>query len=174
MKVKLVLLATIIFSINAFGDDIPSYSRAEFGHSWADTDGDCLDTRQEILIRDSVYQVTIDDCRVVNGLWFHPYANTTEQPNFTTSARSLDIDHVIPLKWAWTRGEAWRWSKEKRIEFANDPENLIAVDSSENRSKGARGPDLWLPANKAFVPIYIDLWNRLIVKYWLSNYGHSQ
>ena len=39
------------------------------------------------------------------------------------SARRLDVDHVVPLAWAWNAG-AWRWTPERRREFANDPASL--------------------------------------------------
>jgi hypothetical protein len=33
---------------------VPDYDRDRFGDGWADVDGDCQDTRNEILIRDLV------------------------------------------------------------------------------------------------------------------------
>jgi hypothetical protein len=33
---------------------VPEYDRDRFGDGWADADGDCQDTRQEILLRDLV------------------------------------------------------------------------------------------------------------------------
>jgi hypothetical protein len=30
--------------------------------------------------------------------------------------------------------------------FANDPGNLLATSASADRSKGAKGPDQWLPS----------------------------
>ena len=55
-------------------------------------------------------------------------------------ASKLDIDHIVPLKWDWGHG-ANEWSKEKREKFANDPVNLVAVEASLNRQKGAKGLD---------------------------------
>jgi endonuclease I len=60
------------------------------------------------------------------------------------NARGIDIDHVVPLAWSWDRG-ARQWSDDKREKFANDPVNLLPVEASLNRSKGAKGPDDWLP-----------------------------
>lgn len=56
----------------------------------------------------------------------------------------VDIDHIVPLSWAWKYG-ANKWTQEKREQFANDPRNLIAVEASLNRQKGDKGPDEWLP-----------------------------
>jgi len=48
-------------------------------------------------------------------------------------ASDVEIDHVVPLEWAWERG-AWRWSGQKRETFANDPVNLLAVEDELNSS----------------------------------------
>lgn len=119
-----------------------SYDRALFGSGWDDDDGDCQDSRAEALIRSSVTTVrfaTTNRCRVVTGRWISPYTGKVIQ-----NASQIDIDHVVPLAWAWERG-ASRWSDEKRERFANDPVNLLPVESGLNRSKGAKGPDKWLP-----------------------------
>jgi len=50
----------------------------------------------------------------------------------------------VPLAWSWSR-RAGQWSREKREKFANDPINLLPVEASLNRSKGAKGPNEWLP-----------------------------
>jgi len=115
------------------------YDRDGWG-GWIDEDGDCEDTRAEILIRDSQAKVSFDGCRVVCGLWNLPYSGGS-----TTSASQIDIDHIIPLKWAHGHGGD-RWSSGRKRAFANDPENLLATSSSANRRKGAKGPDQWMPA----------------------------
>ena len=75
--------------------------------------------RAEILIRDSQTKVSFDGCRVVSGLWNLPYSGGS-----TTSASQIDIDHIIPLKWAHGHGGD-RWSSERKKAFANDPDNLL-------------------------------------------------
>jgi hypothetical protein len=132
------------------------YNRDDWG-GWIDEDGDCQDTRAEILIRDSQAKVSFDRCRVVSGLWNLPYSGGS-----TTSASQIDIDHIIPLKWAHGHGGG-RWPKSRKRAFANDPDNLLSTYYSENRSKGAKGPDQWMPAvNKCS---YAQGWERLIEKY---------
>lgn len=134
------------------------YDRDDWG-GWIDEDGDCQNTRAEILIRDSQTKVSFDGCRVVSGLWNLPYSGGS-----TTGASQIYIDHIIPLKWAHGHGGD-RWSRTKKRAFANDPENLLATSSSANRSKGAKGPDQWMPAiNKCG---YAQRWERLIEKYGL-------
>nr|WP_273429863.1 DUF1524 domain-containing protein [Marinobacter sp.] len=58
--------------------------------------------------------------------------------------------HVVPLAWSWSRG-AHEWSNESGLRFANDLVNLLPVEASWNRSKGAKGPDQWLALEGAAV-----------------------
>ncbi len=118
------------------------YSRSAFGHGWADDDGDCQNTRHETLLSQSQMPVTfktIKSCQVRDGSWKSPYSN-----KLIFKSSKLDIDHVVPLKWAWEHG-AVTWPKAKRVKFANDPLNLLAVEARLNRQKGAKGPLDWLP-----------------------------
>ena len=118
------------------------YKRSAFGHGWDDVDGDCQDSRAEALIAQSTTKVRFADesrCRVVTGRWISPFTGKVIQ-----NSSEIDIDHVVPLRWAWDRG-ANDWASNKREKFANDPVNLWPVELSLNRSKGARGPDKWLP-----------------------------
>ena len=137
------------------------YNRDDWDH-WIDADGDCQGTRAEVLIRDSLKPVTYHSnakCKVTGGLWELPYIGGT-----VTNAQRLDIDHIIPLKWAHGHGGD-RWTESQKRNFANDPDNLLATSSSANRSKGAKGPDKWLPSiNKCS---YAQRWEQLIEKYGL-------
>lgn len=111
--------------------DSGSYSRAAFGHGWDDSDGDCQDSRAEALIQMSSTPVrfaTDRRCRVVTGRWISPFSGKV-----ILNASEADIDHVVPLKWAWDRG-ANHWSDATRERFANDPLNLLPVEASLNRS----------------------------------------
>lgn len=81
------------------------------------------------------------------------------------SASDIDIDHVVPLKWAWDHG-ANLWNEEKRISIANDHANLLSVEASLNRQKGAKGLTEWLPpTNKCQ---YISRFLRVVKKYDLK------
>lgn len=120
----------------------PRYKREHFGHGWADTDGDCQNTRHEVLAAQSTAPVrykTNRQCRVVAGRWISPFTG-----NVIHNPSKMDIDHVVPLAWSWRHG-ADNWTAEKREKFANDPANLVSVEASLNRQKGADGPDKWLP-----------------------------
>ena len=119
-----------------------SYERSAFGHGWDDTDGDCQNSRAEALIATSSTTVRFaseNRCRVVTGRWISPFTS-----NIIQNSSEIDIDHVVPLQWAWTYG-AKDWPQAKREKFANDMANLWPVELSLNRSKGAQPPSEWLP-----------------------------
>jgi len=129
---------------NMVSDNTSEYSREKFGHGWADTDGDCQNTRAEILIKTSTSTIQfkdLDNCSVVRGRWISPFTG-----HIFFEASKLDIDHLVPLQWAWER-RASTWPQTKREAFANDSRNLLVVEASLNRQKGANGPDRWLPPN---------------------------
>lgn len=118
------------------------YERSQFGKGWADADRDCRNSRMEALIEKSTSPVRFASrrqCRVVSGRWISPFTG-----DVIHYASKMDVDHVVPLKWAWERG-AQRWHQQKRERFANDPVNLLSVELSLNRQKGAQGPDAWIP-----------------------------
>lgn len=139
------------------------YDRSLFG-GWADFDGDCLNTRHEVLAQLSTGRLVLsnDNCRVVRGRWNDPYTG-----KIFLEARKMDIDHLVPLYWAWQHG-ADQWSNAKREKFANDPVNLFAVDAGTNRAKGAKGPLEWLPPNAAFHCQYVLRFKRLMKTYGLT------
>lgn len=139
---------------------IPDYRRTDYKH-WIDADGDCQDTREEVLIAESEVAVTFKTtkhCKVAAGRWTDPYTGKT----FTDPSK-LDVDHMVPLENAHRSG-AWNWTYQKREAYANDlehPEQLIAVDASANRSKGSKGPDQWVPPNIADRCQYVRDWEAI-------------
>ena len=146
---------------------IPDYDRDDWSH-WIDEDSDCINTRHEVLIAESLSPVTmvdIDVCRVDQGLWSDPYTGLS-----FTSASELDVDHMVPLANAHASG-AWRWSVEERRAYANDQvdeHHLIAVQASANRSKGSRGPEGWQPPNAAHHCDYAHNWITIKARWGLS------
>lgn len=146
---------------------IPEYDRSDWHKRWYDLDRDCQDTRQEVLIAESVKPVTLDDrgCRVVTGSWDDPYTGETY-----TDPSILDIDHFVPLHNAHYSG-GWMWSSEQRKAFANDldfAKSLIAVYRGANRSKGSKGPEAWLPTNEAYRCEYVQTWVAVKEKWDLT------
>jgi len=116
-----------------------AYDRDLYGN-WRDADGDCQDTRDEVLAAQGrQIEWSADGCDVEDGVWRGPYTGAT-----FGDPGDLHIDHVVPLKEAHVSG-ATEWPAAKRRRFANDPDNLLAVEAGENMSKGSRGPSEWLP-----------------------------
>ena len=139
---------------------LSSFSRAEYGN-WIDADNNCLDTRQEVLIAESDLAV-IKGCEVVSGRWLDNYTG-----KYFTDPKKLDIDHLVPLAEVDRSGGS-KWSKAKKIAYANDLENqetLIAVSASQNRAKGDKDPAKWLPAYKAYHCQYAKDWLK-VKKTW--------
>ncbi|MCY3817625.1 MAG: HNH endonuclease family protein [Gammaproteobacteria bacterium] len=99
---------------------------------------------------------------VVAGRWNDPYTGSE-----VTVAQELDLDHVVPLRWAWEHGAA-SWDKDKCEQFANDPANLLPVSVKANISKGALGPTDWMPPNEDFACEYVLRFSRVIDRYGLE------
>ena len=133
---------------------VPDYDRQAFGQRWADTDHNGCDTRNDILARDlarPTFKPGTRDCVVLTGTLAEPYTGTTIQfQRGDKSSALVQIDHVVALADAWRSG-AWQWDAQRRQEFANDPENLLAVDGAANEDKSASSADQWLPPNAAFL-----------------------
>ena len=129
------------------------YDREQFGGDWASIDG--CDMRQRILQRDLrrlIYEAG-SDCEISSGILDDRY--TQSKVIFHRGGASeVDIDHVVALSDAWQKG-AQQWSYDRRVQFANDPLNLLASDASANRPKGDSDAASWLPANKAFRCDYV-------------------
>jgi hypothetical protein len=97
--VKLVALAAALLLSATPTQTIPDYDRDEFGSGWADADGDCQNTRQEILIRDlEGEQLTADGCNVASGTLNDPYTGTTIAfERGQTTSDDVQIDHVLSV-----------------------------------------------------------------------------
>ena len=143
------------------------YSRDQFGDGWASVDG--CDTRDRILARDlraKSFRVATHRCVVVSGRLADPYTSATIA-YVRGGGAGVDIDHVVALGDAWQKG-AQRWTHHRRVTFANDPLNLLAVDASANRQKGDGDTATWLPRNKAFRCTYVARQVSVKLKYALS------
>jgi hypothetical protein len=147
------------------------YSRAQFGEAWTDDNDEQFGrngcrTREDILARD-LSGVTRDKCKVLSGTLMDPY--TGRAIDFTRGADSsaaVQIDHVVPLKNAWITG-AQQISARDRVNFANDPLNLFAVDGPTNQAKSDGDAATWLPPNKGFRCAYATRQIQVKAKYRL-------
>lgn len=136
---------------------IEGYDRSEFGPAWEDVDGNGCDTRNDVLARDldNIRYRKGSRCVIQTGTLHDPYVGVT-MPFQRGDATSplVQIDHVVALGDAWRAG-AWEWSAAERVRFANDPENLLAVEGQANQDKEASRADQWMPPNRDYHCEYV-------------------
>ena len=145
------------------------YERSQFGPAWSDVDRNGCDTRNDILYRDltsKVFKSGTHDCVVLSGILVDPYSG--EKIKFVRgvgSSMGVQIDHVVALSNAWQTG-AFKLSYDKRLAFANDPMNLLAVKGRLNSQKGDGDAATWLPPLKSIRCAYVA--QQIVVK---AKYG---
>jgi hypothetical protein len=130
-----------------------NYSRAQFGDGWRTQNG--CDTRNIILHRDMADATVNSDCQVMSGTLHDPY--TGKDIQFTRAPGTSDdvqIDHVVALSDAWQSG-AQLLTADERVNLANDPLELLAVDGPANQQKSDGDAATWLPSNKPFRCQYV-------------------
>ncbi|GAB3128357.1 HNH endonuclease family protein [Tsukamurella serpentis] len=153
------------------------YRRAAFGPPWTDDQSAPLgrngcDTRNDVLERDltdkSYVRTSACPNAVATGTLVDPYSGTVMrfERGAKTSAK-VQIDHVIALAYAWDMG-AWSWDDAKRVVFANDPRNLIAVDGPANENKRDSPPGRWMPSNERFHCQYARQFSFIAREYGLT------
>jgi hypothetical protein len=148
---------------------LTGYSRDEFGDGWVDVNHNGCDTRDDLLhvdLRTETLRPGTHGCVVTSGTLSDPYTATSIS-YVRGAGASVDIDHVVALGDAWQKGAA-RWSTAKRVGFANDPLNLLAVSASANRQKGDADAATWLPPNKRFRCAYVARQVAVKLKYGLA------
>ncbi|GAA3109919.1 HNH endonuclease family protein [Streptosporangium carneum] len=129
------------------------YSHRRFQPRWAHHRGKC-DAREVVLARSGRGVRRNAACQPVRGVWYSPYDGRVLK-----SVKQIDVDHVVPLAYAWRSG-ASRWSQARRRAFANDlnrPE-LVAVSHSANIAKGGQGPQSWRPSRRSHWCRYATSW----------------
>ena len=149
------------------------YTRAQFGQAWADVDRNGCDTRNDMLKRDLtniVYKVKTRDCVVLSGILIDRYSGETI--NFVrgnVTSMEVQIDHVVALSNAWQTG-AFKWDEIKRVNFYNDPLNLMATQRTLNSQKGDGDAATWLPPLKSYRCTYIARQIAVKAKYsiWVT------
>lgn len=159
MKQYIILSSIILSLLVSFSTIAKDYDRKAFG-GWKDFDRDCQNQRHELLISLSTIPVTFTNakqCTVKQGKWISPYSNKV-----IYSAKEIDIDHILPVSLSWHYGAKY-WTKQQRIEFYNDPINIVPVEKRLNRQKGAKDITQWLPPQNQCG--YISRFMRVIKKY---------
>jgi Protein of unknown function (DUF1524) len=139
-----------------------SYQRSAFGPGWGGygyypkIPGGCQ-ARDEVLRRDLSDLKAGDQntCIIFSGILHDPYTGE-ELPYSRYGSTDIQIDHVVALGAAWRSG-ASAWTQERRVEFANDINNMLAVDGAANNDKGSKTPDQWRPPRDFWCP-YAERW----------------
>ena len=130
------------------------YDREQFGGDWASLDG--CDMRERILQRDlrEIAHEPGSACEVQSGALADPY---TASDDPLRARRRVRGRHRPRRRPSATPGRRARSSgaTTRRVQFANDPLNLLAVDASANRQKGDSDAASWLPRNKRFRCAYV-------------------
>lgn len=156
------------------------YARAEFGSAWTDASDapwsrDGLSTRDDVLSRDltSVLckvqppRTAAGRCVVRSGVLHDPYTDRTiDFMRGVTTSLAVQIDHVVALGDSWQTG-AQRLTRAERVDLANDPLELVAVDGPTNEAKGDGDAATWLPPNRSFRCAYVARQVAVKFKYHL-------
>ena len=109
-------------------------------------------------------------CKVLGGQWFAAFTGS-----YAKDPGSLDIDHFVPLANAHESGGG-AWSSANKRDYYNDlsdPQHLIAVTASANRSKGSRGPDEWKPPDENYWCQYAHSWAEIKARWSLTVTGNE-
>jgi len=121
----------------------PTYDRSDWisQSSWKKV-------RSKVLARDQTY-----------NYWICRYSGTK-----LTNKRLVDIDHIVPLKYANEHcGDSF--SETKKRQFATDTLNLVSTSTHENRSKGDDGVLEYMPSeNQCW---YLERWHLVTKKYYI-------
>ena len=137
-------------------DRTSDFQRSQFGQAWSDDVNvefghNGCNTRDDILRRDLKELVVRPfTCFAQSGTLVDPYTATViEFVRGPKTSNSVEIDHVVALADAWYKG-ARAWDAQRRLDFANDPRNLLAVSPEANFAKAFRDAASWLPPNQSF------------------------
>ncbi|MFG2877246.1 HNH endonuclease family protein [Streptomyces sp. NPDC048337] len=156
-----------------WGRNWQTYKRENFGRYWSDeTDGvggrNGCDTRDDVLRRDlkELREGDRNPCVVLSGVLHDPYTGK-ELPYSYRRASQIQTDHVVALGAAW-RGGAYTWTPQRRLEYANDLDVLLAVDKQTNQDKGSKTADKWKPPVKGYWCEYARRYTGVKAKYGLS------
>jgi hypothetical protein len=137
-------------------DRTSDFERSQFGKAWSD-DVDVEFGRNGCNTRDDILRRDLKDlvirpftCFAQSGTLVDPYTGSVIAfVRGPQTSNSVEIDHVVALADAWYKG-ARAWDPQRRLDFANDPRNLLAVSPEANFSKAFRDAASWLPPNEAF------------------------
>ena len=138
---------------------VVSYNRGDWGYP-KKIKGSCKYTRALVLEQKSTIPVVLNPkgCTVVSGRWIDFYTGEIH-----TQASKVEIDHLVPIYEAHASGGK-DWNRKRKIEFANDFENLVVTGKAYNRKKGKLTLGEFVPVNReracAYQEKYISIKNK--------------
>jgi hypothetical protein len=144
------------------------YNRSQWSDgSWERVAGQCTIRNQ--LLKRYAKSGTLKvgaGCKVKSGKWKDLYSGST-----ITKVSQMEIDHIIPLHYAYEHGGK-KWSAAKKRQFGNSAKGYkeglyIPVSKSANASKGDKGPSKYLPV-KAYVCKYVKKWRSIAKEYKIA------
>lgn len=116
-------------------------------YGWGDRYSGC-NARNAALVRDGVNVKTTTGCKISSGSWRSPYTTPATLAKHklggVLTEHKMDIDHIVPLGEVHISGGS-TWDKDRRAEYANDPQVLVTADLWANRQKSDQTPATWLP-----------------------------
>lgn len=129
---------------------------------WNDANGDCRNTLQELLAKNSRVKVDFETerrCEVSQGEWVCAYTGRVLR-----NVDDVSVDYLVPLHNAHESGGS-TWDRKKREAFANDLDFIMIVSNEAKQAKAGRAPDEWLP--DIHPCRYVRRWVTLKLKYQL-------
>jgi hypothetical protein len=161
---------TGITKLKKNADDKP-FSRAMYSSGkWVNASKNCTIDKTLVYRALKGKSFKKNYCTYIPKQWKDPCSGILVKPKLQNNKIkfSVDIDHIIPLKYVNSHG-GFRWSSKKKKKYGNsvfgmNSDLYIVVSSSANRSKGDKGPSKWQPA-KSFYCTYAELW-RKIARQW--------
>ena len=102
----------------------------------------------------------------MTGVLHNPYTGAMISFASGATAGAVQIDHVVALGDAWQTG-AQQLTARQRVNFANDPIELLAVDQHSNEQKSESDAASWLPAAKGYRCAYVARQVAVKAKYHL-------
>lgn len=104
--------------------------------------------------------------RAKSGVLHDPYTGQDIQIS-SSNKTDTDADHIDALKEIYVSG-AWEWSQEKRVEYANNIDNLALVSYHANRVKGESDTTNYVPSYTPAQCIYVVKQIEIKANYHLS------
>ncbi|QPK79961.1 HNH endonuclease [Corynebacterium lizhenjunii] len=145
-----------------------TYKRTEFGSGWGPArlpGQEACTAREAALLAQAPHSPpTPGSCERPAEI-FDPYSGTTL--HLEDLPRPPEADHVLPLSAAWDLG-ASQWSTQLRVEFANDPLNLVVTSREANQAKSDQLPSQWMPPQRHTHCWYSQRLGAVAYKYSLA------